>query len=603
MSSLAATRPSARRTATILAVLFLATLGLRLRGLDWMLPCLVEPDVHLAVQLDDFRSGREVPPQDVHHAKYPHLLSRMLQPLPALGGGARGEDSPDVATHLHRAAGAILEVRRLVAVLSAVMVPLTFLLARRFLKTRWALLAAALVAVGPLHQHFAQQARPHGGSATLALLAVLACLRLRERPTFGSYTLAGIAAALAVGSLHSGVAVLIPLAAAHLLARGPRGPARRFAGPLCAAVPIVLGVVACYPFLFEHVSGGMGPGFDWSAGGLSQSAHKVAWSNFDGEGFARVVGFLWSYEPTVLVLGVAGAILWLARARGASRAESRTRLPDLLVVLTYAIPYLIAIGMYALTFQRFLIPLLPFAACCAAFAVGCVVDGAWSARVPAALRTALGVVLAGAALYWPARVTWRLGTLREAPSTLELAAAWIAEHSAPPKPRVIVSPGIDLPLPRVPDAVLADAALPHGIRPEPWIDYQAALLEARGPRHPLFVAGYPAYRVAVRGQRDVRRLKRRGEDWLQEFGGAWLVVPVVEKERNLVAWLLRQEAIRTGSLAARFSPEPDPALIEYPFMYIEAPKSDPMPFGARTLRVDAVGPTVEIYRLSVAGGD
>ena len=45
--------------ALCLAALFAGTLFLRLRGIDWLLPHMVEPDVHLAPQVDGFRAGRE----------------------------------------------------------------------------------------------------------------------------------------------------------------------------------------------------------------------------------------------------------------------------------------------------------------------------------------------------------------------------------------------------------------------------------------------------------------------------------------------------------------------------------------------------------------
>ena len=588
--------------ALILAALFAGTLFLRLRGIDWMLPHRVEPDAHLASQLEGFRAGRTDWGDGVDYSKYPHLLARLLQPFPGLERPERlgaAALAPELGPHLRRASGAVLEMRVLVALLGSALAPLTFLLARRFLSSGWSLLAAGFVATSLLNQHYAQQARPHAAAATLALAAVLAALRLRGRPTPGAYLLAGGAAALALGGLHSGVAALFPLAAAHFLAeRGERGSgaARWLARPLLAALPVAAALWLFYPFLFSGDSPpgdvAQGSALEAGAGGLTQSAHTIQWSQFDGAGFQRVLWTLISYEPAGLalaLLGIAAGLAGWVRFRGPAPGPGAGR--DLAVVLSYAVPYALVIGLFSVTYQRFVLPLLPFLACAAA---------AGTARLAGWLPHRVGRgVLVAAVLVWPAWTTWRLGSLRKAPDTLERAASWIAEHTLRGVTRTVVSPGYDLPLARRPEAVRADEGLPRGIRPELWMDYQTRLLDARGPQLPLFESGHLVFRLPVRGRRELVRLTRRPAEFLGSLGAERVVVPVIEKQRNTVAWLLREDARQRGELLARFSPEKTEALWVHPFDFREEPYGDPMHFGLRVLRANAIGPTVEVYSLPV----
>src|SRR6185295_11931912 len=109
------------------------------------------------------------------------------------------------------------------------------------------------------------------------------------------------------------------------------------------------------------------------------SGHLVALRLFNGAGFAKVYDALRGYEPWMSALGVAGVVFALldgiARRRthsadpGESDTDTREARRALLVVLAYAIPYLVAIGLYERTYQRFALPLVPFVACAAAYAV------------------------------------------------------------------------------------------------------------------------------------------------------------------------------------------------------------------------------------------
>lgn len=274
------------------------------------------------------------------------------------------------------------------------------------------------------------------------------------------------------------------------------------------------------------------------------------------------------------------------RARGGEAARGR----GLWVVLAHALPYGLVIGLFALTYQRFVLPLLPYVACAAA---------AGTARLARLLpdRAGLRGLFVALVLAWPAWTTWRLGSLRVAPDTLERAAAWIADHTERGVARTFLPPGFDLPLARRPEVLRSDAEIPRGIRPEPWLDYQLALLAARGPDLPLFEAGHLAFRLPIRGPAALSRLRKTPGEFLGELRARYVLAPVLAKRRSTPAWLLREDALQRGHLEARFGPEASESLWEFPFAYHEEPTNDPMHFGLRVLRARAVGPTVEIYSL------
>ena len=118
------------------------------------------------------------------------------------------------AEHLRYASKDYVDARITAALLSALIVPATFFLARRFTEPRFALLAAALVAGSLLGTVFGRQARPHAPAAALVACAVLTHLRLLERPSLAAWIAVGAVTALAIGTLQSAVALAFPLAAA-----------------------------------------------------------------------------------------------------------------------------------------------------------------------------------------------------------------------------------------------------------------------------------------------------------------------------------------------------------------------------------------------------
>jgi hypothetical protein len=210
------------RRGACLGVALITALALlmRVHGIGFGLPHATFSDGRVLIdQVAALRAGE---PDPEGHRLYPHLVPHVAawMPPPAEGPAAGG-----LEVHLARAALPFLQARLASVLLSLTLVPATYLLARAVLGRGWSLVATGLVATSLLHVSFAQQERPHGALAGLTAAAVVAALRLRNRPTPGTYVAAGALAARALGAHHTRLAVLPPHAAAHLQRRRERATA------------------------------------------------------------------------------------------------------------------------------------------------------------------------------------------------------------------------------------------------------------------------------------------------------------------------------------------------------------------------------------------
>lgn len=412
------TRPADPRTALVLcALLWGAALGVRWTGLGYLLPHAPEPDAYLVHQAQHFQGHPETPaPAVVHtaYAKYPHLVSRLLTALPLGHGPLPKLEAATLDLHLEAASLPYRQGRALVAFLASLSVPLTFLLARRCLPPREALLPAALVAFSLFHVHWSQQARPHGALSTFTLVAVLACLRaLRLPDSRTAFALAALACGLALACLHNGIVTFGPLALVWWWTqRSSLGRATLQAGAAVASG--VLALLIFYPFLFEGsplqlFAGPAAPQVPGDALAAAEiPAHKIDLSGFTGGGWQRLWAASALHDPLQLALGLVGLVAGLVALRRAGRQPRR----ELLVALAFALPYLLVVGQYSKSFERFALPLVPFLAVLAGF-------GAFGVTRPKRLERRL---LVGLLLL--VQIGWVLGRARLnlAPDTYERAA-------------------------------------------------------------------------------------------------------------------------------------------------------------------------------------
>ncbi|HTF90872.1 MAG TPA: glycosyltransferase family 39 protein [Planctomycetota bacterium] len=455
-----------RRAATLgVIVCVVIALGLRLCALGARLPCNVEPDgTVIPEQVELIQRHAENRDAASVWRLYPHLVAELAALIPAR---ERADDS--LEEHLAQASSPFLRVRLIVALLSLLLVPASYWLARNFLSRGPALLATLLCATSLLTLLFAQQSRPHAPAAAFALLAVVASLRMARRPDWLNCSLAALAVGLSAGTLQSGAASALPLAAAWFLRdRATKSRASRWLAPLWMVALAGAIVWALYP---HGLPDQRAPAGSTSAiGGLVFATshadpnlalgvgHEVRIDRLGGGGFAVIARTLWSFETLPLVAAL------LALALGAkslvARAPGSANWRKLAIVSAYAVPYLLLFGMFDATCERFCLQLVPFVACLAA--------ALWARialRGPQALALVALCVLAlpqlGACL-----ALERLRLKKDGPTQL---GDWIAAHVAAETERVFCFPGVDVPLARTEAVMARDAAASFGSQ---WFRYQ-----------------------------------------------------------------------------------------------------------------------------------
>lgn len=581
----------------LLAVLALtlAAFASRRVGIDFLLPERMEGDGGVLVrqvELLDEHASAEARAADACWGYYPHVVARVTEACTRASAAVPHADAP-LAEHLAAASAAHVRVRSVVVVFAALLAPLTWLLARRFLARGPALVACAFVAVSPLLVVVGQEARPHAPAAALALVAVLAALHLRSAPGWGAYLVAGTAAALALGTLQSGAAVLLPLAAAHLLRErdGRASFARTIGHVCCLALPLALALVFLYPQFGAPASGESATEFGLRDDGNFQFfSHTVFLDQFDGRGFVNLAHVLASFEPLLALLALGGVITWLLARRGVSR--------DTLVVLAYVVPYTLVIGLYARTYERFVVQLLPYAACAAAYGLGrlAALTPRESGAVQVASRShttrrACAALLACAALALPAWVSAATLALRAGPATTDELARRLSELRV--TERIACVPFVDLPLARTPEAV---ADLNSIGWQSPWMGYQRQHAEE------LPVAPRFDLRTLPLGRRKIREQALASpEKFLRGTGSRLFVVPVLGVRTGDESFrALREALVREGQLLVRCGAPM--GVLDETEVPLDAAESSAWRTGNWTWRVlsrDAcAGDVVELWRLN-----
>jgi hypothetical protein len=579
-------RPGHAGGLVLLAIIALA-LFLRLSGIGFLLPHQAEPDGNvLATQVELFASGAPHPEREFLFGFYPTLIARVASAVP----GARISEKSaahgsTLETQLTEAASEFLRIRVVVALLSVLIVPATWLLARRFAGPGAASCAALLVAASVLHLWFSQQARPHAASAAFALLGVLAAMNLRRRGRPIDYVAAGLGLGLAIGSLQSGIAVALPIAAAILL-RSPDARRASRAWTLATVAFALLFVPLFYPFFFAPSRARKGVRFEIDLHHANLWGHPIDFTQFDGEGFGAVARALGGYEPWIAALALAGALLWLARFASGRRVRDAERSKDLAVVLAYAIPYFLAIGLYARTYQRFVIPLLPYLACLAAFAI--VRLASWAGR----RSTARTAIVALALLVPQVAGALALVSIRRAPDTATSAAEWMSRNLKPGADRIAVQYPLELPLPATHDAIEAEAPMLTDPK-NPWYMYQRSLDEAQ-----RLSPAWNMVEMPMQSAAQWNEITRDAKSYLQSLHADYAAIDVYEGGRKPIFLNAIPPALREiGVRVARFSPDAIDDACNLPLAY----QDDEYPvFTAwfwRVLRARCTGPVIEIYKL------
>jgi hypothetical protein len=571
-------RVSIAEIACVVGLCVLA-LVLRLRGIGYLLPVMPLSDgIHIVRQVDVLRGKQDVASKEKFF--YPQLLPRLTTLLPDAGRTHATPATP-LAEHVLMGREPWRQVRIVSALLSVLIVPGTWLLARKFLRGPWPLFAASLVTTSLLHTSFSSQEKPHGMLAAFLVLSVVAAIRVRERGDVASYALFGVCAGLAIGSIHSGATVLA-LFPAIFLWRDKHSARTSQWWLLLPLAMVALSVWLCYPQLIAGQKAPPPPPNPGAPGKviLDVSGHLVSLDRFRGGGFRVILDALCSYDPVLLVLTAIGAVvaaLELARRRFVLDERHRK---NLAIALSFALPYFVIVGLYDLSLERFVLPLLPYFACVAAYGVGRVLAAkpAWSA-----LPAAAGVFPALALV--PA---WHLGTVRAAPDTFARTAACVAEHARPSSDRIVIIPALDLPLLHDEESLRENAK--HPLRSN-WVRYQMQLdpSERTGPEFGVYVSP----KSVADAQRELEA------DPMQYFRGlgAQYVVLAVDSDPAQFLSRVRRVVAENAELVCRETPEARDEHDGTNFLYRYQVNPWKYPFFCFVMHMKCTGETLEVYRL------
>ena len=571
---------SAGIVAAWVALLVVAAV-LRLSGAGQFLPFLIEPDCDIPVQVRLKESQVENPGAVYGWERYPHVLSQLTvattDPMPEIA-----LDAP-LERHIAAAGDDILRVRRVGAWVSVLMVLGTLLLARKILPPGWTLLAGAFAATSLLAVHFAVQARPHAAASGFVALAVAAAASLPTRPTLGRYVLMSVLAGLALGTLQSALALGPPLLVAHLLAQRGK-PAQKHLLLFVPLVVVALSVVLFYPWLLAPAV--ETPAARIEDGLLIQGGHKVMLDLFNGGGFAVIGGALATWEPALAIgfaLSVVVGLFSFVRRRTLPAWK-----PATIVMLAYAVPYGLVLGLYARSYERFLVPLLPFIAVFAAWGLMRLAREGPRARVAAFAIAAILVTTS-------TTIAGKLSYLRTQPSTIELAQDWLMARVDETSPRVWTMRPHTLPTLQKPAGEWEDER-DHPIASERglgWGSYRRSVLaDHPGPR--IGMAHLP---VGRRKSLIVDELRKNPDGYFARLTpGEFVLAEVFTRGRYFpMLSVLTRELRSRYPVEARFDTGDGS---EHPLGYQDPTGIENTPMAWRVLRSSRVGPVLEIYRTS-----
>lgn len=283
--------------------------------------------------------------------------------------------------------------------------------------TRWgshcALLAAALLAVMPLHVRESHYVLTDVPMTFFVALTLLLSLAAHERPTRGAFAKAGLAAGLAAATKYPGVlALLLPLVAAWMT-RDTR-PSRS-AAAISAIAAAAAGFLAAAPYTLLDL-----PAFLNGYAVLAGSYHGTPSPEPGWILYLKHLRTNLSW-PAFLLLpaGIAMAITRTMKGPGRVRWA---------LALAFPVVYFLVVSRQALIFARYILPIVPFLCVLIAAPVVSGVSLLRRFEIPRVARVALITALTITLLLPPALQAIGFNRLIAKRTTLETAYAWFEQH-------------------------------------------------------------------------------------------------------------------------------------------------------------------------------
>lgn len=553
-----ASRFRVRESSYLVGVIVLVALVLRLFGNGFGLPHLYYWDEPTVVnRAMRFGSGDLNP----HFFYYPSLYMYVL--FVACGGffvvgrmtgHFQGVDD-FVRSFFLNPTEIYLVCRSLTALVGAATVYLAYRVGERWFGQRVGILSAAVLAVSTVHatnSHIAITDVPH------SFFIVAACLplkRILERAHARDYVLCGMLIGLGVATKYMAVVLLAPAFLAHVVGHVTVGKRSLWLlGALC--LTSALGFLVGSPFNvldYRTFLADIRQQMVLSAGGQGTSYQQLLLSDLPA-----ALGW------PLLLLALAGML-------GMLRAKSWQGI----ILLLFPVLYIILTGRSALTFPRYIIPMEPFFAFGAAWAMDRTLIHLKSKVQHRRLIQAASLVFTGLLLvptYYLLR--WDIMMATE-PDSRTLALRWIHDN-IPSQSRVVVQPLYNRTFENVP--VMTDrrlATLLENIPPQPRFEgvRQALIRQAKeGPyyREVPYVA-------------DLASLRQAGAEYIFVSGTNLRQLQKSQAERTDPEWRLIDELNQTAEKVALFAAPTNLETLLPPGVGLALP---------------VLPPTITIYRLT-----
>lgn len=290
---------------------------------------------------------------------------------------------------------------------------------------RYALLAAALQAVMPLHVRESHYVLTDVPMTFFVALAFLFSLRAHEQPTARTFAIAGAAAGLAAGTKYPGaLAILMPLIAVWMT---PDTRPSRLVAALASIAAAAAAFLLAAPYTLLDL-----PGF---LNGYAALAAVYGSGGPPEPGWLVYLKHLRTnlHWPATLLLA-AGAVLAVVRA---ARGPGRVRWT---LAVLFPLLYFYVVSTQTLIFARYLLPAVPFICLLISAAVVSGVSLLRQFEIPQVARTALIAALTLAVLLPPAVQAIGFNRVIGRRSTLEAAYGWIVQN-VPKGSTVVVETG------------------------------------------------------------------------------------------------------------------------------------------------------------------
>ena len=234
---------------------------------------------------------------------------------------------------------------------------LVFFLAKRVSNRRTGILAAGFTALAVLHIQLSHFYTVDTLLTFFVVLSIIACLKAAENSGYKNSIFAGCAIGLALATKASAAPLLLPLAVAHVLGRGPdwRNTWRKQILYLSAALTAtILVTFVAQPYAF----------LDWHTYWSDLRAQMEMVNRIQDYPFTRqyigTVPFMYQIRQLVLFgLGLPLGVFAFSGLFFAVWIAIRTRSKNHIIVLSWTIPYLLIISSFEVKFLRYLLPATP----------------------------------------------------------------------------------------------------------------------------------------------------------------------------------------------------------------------------------------------------